>query len=230
MGTLYIIGTPIGNLQDISARAVAALKTVALVLAEDTRVAKKLLAHLGVHVPIERCDEHASRSAFGCARSLLAGGRAVALITDAGTPGISDPGARVVRFVRQELPGSSIVPIPGPSALTAALSVSGVNADRFTFLGYPPHRKGRAAFFGKLASVEVKPVVLFESPHRFQKTLASIVDVLGEDAPVVVARELTKMYEEVFSGSLGEAIAHFIRERLRGEFVLIVPGDREPRP
>ena len=142
---------------------------------------------------------------------------------NAGTPGIADPGAGLVRFIRDELPDVRIVPIPGPSAVTAILSVAGVDADRFTFLGYPPHQKGRRSFFTLLSSIEVRPIVLYESPHRIDRTLADLAATLGEEHPATIGRELTKLHEEIFRGSLAEARRAFAHDRRRGEFALVIP-------
>lgn len=223
VGTLYIVGTPIGNLKDITLRALEVLKSVAVVFAEDTRVTKKLLAHYAIQKSLERYDEHSHARACEKVKELLRQGRTVALVTDAGTPGIADPGTRLVAFVRSELPAAQIVPVPGPSALTAALSVAGVGAEHFTFVGYPPHKKGRQTFFLGLRHTMFRPTVLYESPHRLVRTLGELGQVFGMDTELVVARELTKMYEEIWRGSIAEATAHFTGERGRGEFVLIIP-------
>jgi 16S rRNA (cytidine1402-2'-O)-methyltransferase len=222
-GTLYIVATPIGNLKDITLRALEVLKLARLILAEDTRVTKVLCSHYGITAPIERCDGHAGAAAFRRAKEVLADARSVAYVTDAGTPGISDPGSRLVEFIRIELPEAPIVAVPGPSAVTAALSIAGISADQFTFLGYPPHRKGRQKFFDDLLVVRVKPLVLYESPHRFQKTIADLARIFGADASLIVARELTKVHEEVWRGTLALAAGRFVKEKGKGEFVLIVP-------
>lgn len=222
MGTLYIVATPIGNLKDLTFRALEVLKTVDVVFAEDTRVTKKLFAHYRITVPLERYDEHSHARACREILSFLQAGKSVALTTDAGTPGIADPGARLVAAVRSSVPEVAVEPIPGPSALTTALSISGVPADRFTFLGYPPHKKGRETFFRELAALAVRPVVLYESPHRVQKTFNALGRTIGSGAPIVVARELTKLHEELWQGNVGAAAAHFTGERLRGEFVIII--------
>ncbi|MCP6719851.1 MAG: 16S rRNA (cytidine(1402)-2'-O)-methyltransferase [Patescibacteria group bacterium] len=223
MGILYVVATPIGNLKDITLRALEILKQVDLILAEDTRVTKKLLNQYDVKKPLKRYDEHIAERVHGEVGDRLRKGERVALVSDAGTPGISDPGSRLVRFIQEELPDAKIIPIPGPSALVTALSVSGVNADRFTFLGYPPHKKGRQTFFKKLEIIEVRPIVLYESPHRLEKTLASISEVFGEGYEIIVARELTKLHEEIFRGSMLETQSHFQGEKKKGEFVIIIP-------
>lgn len=222
MGILYVVATPIGNLKDITFRALEVLKIADVVYAEDTRVTKKLFAHYRIRVPLRRYDEHTHARALGEIRAALMAGSAVALVTDAGTPGVADPGSRLAAAIRATLPETAIVPIPGPSALAAALSVSGMPAEHFTFLGYPPAKKGRETFFRELAIVAVRPVVLYESPHRAGKTFAALEKTFGGAHELFVARELTKMHEEPWSGSIAEARAHFAGDRLRGEFVIII--------
>ncbi len=222
MGTLFLLATPIGNLKDLTFRALETLKTVDAIYAEDTRVTKKLLAHYAVSAPVYRYDEHSHARAFKEISVLLERGKEVALVTDAGTPGIADPGSRLVAAIREILPEVVIVPVPGPSALTAALSVAGVPAEHFTFFGYPPQKKGRETFFKELAMCAVRPAVLYESPHRMTKTLELLRKNFGDAHELFVARELTKVYEELWSGTTGEAIAHFTGDHLKGEFVIII--------
>ncbi len=218
MGTLYIVGTPIGNLADASPRSVEVLGKADVILAEDTRVTAKLLARYGIKKSPTRCDEEVSGKVLRSVIEYLRDGKMLALVTDAGTPGISDPGSRIVRGVREALPDAHIVPIPGPSAVVTALSVSGMNASSFTFLGYPPHAKGRATFFRTVGTTPVRPVVFYESPHRMAKALSE----LPEGARVIVCRELTKVYEEIVSGTPA-AVAERLGERSGvGEFVVIV--------
>ncbi|MFH1192798.1 MAG: 16S rRNA (cytidine(1402)-2'-O)-methyltransferase [Candidatus Jorgensenbacteria bacterium] len=223
MGTLYIVATPIGNLKDITLRALEVLKTVDVIFAEDTRVTKKLLAHYGVATRVERYDEHSHARVAPQVAELLRAGKSVALVTDAGTPGIADPGARLIGFVRAELPTAQIVPIPGPSALAAALSAAGIPAEHFTFAGYPPQKKGRQTFFLGLRHATLRPIVLYESPHRIARTFGELGQVFGMDAELVVGRELTKIYEEFFRGDIKTALAYFTGERSKGEFVIIIP-------
>ena len=156
-------------------------------------------------------------------KELLAAGKLVAFVTDAGTPAVSDPGSRLVSFIRIEVPGAHIVAVPGPSAVSSALSIAGVSADQFTFLGYPPHRKGREKFFKDLLLIQARPLVIYESPHRLAKTFANLAATFGAETRLVVCRELTKVHEEVFDGSVRGAAEHFTGERSRGEFVIIVP-------
>lgn len=222
-GTFYVVATPIGNLKDITFRAIEILRDADLILAEDTRVTKKLLNHYGIHTPVKRYDEHVGPKIYDEAAEALQNGKSIALVSDAGTPGISDPGARLIEFLRSRLPDLKVIPIPGPAALIAALSVSGVSADEFTFLGYPPHKKGRQTFFGKLKNIEVRPLVLYESPHRLQKTFAALLENFGPEKEIIVAKELTKIHEEIWRGAIALAKSHFALERGQGEFVLIIP-------
>ncbi len=223
MGILYIIATPIGNLKDITLRALEILKSVDLVLAEDTRVTKKILSHYEIIKPVRRYDGYAKDDFYKEIKEELKNGKKIALVTDAGTPGISDPGSHLVSFVIRNLSSVKAVPIPGASALITALSVSGINSDKFTFLGYPPHKKGRQTFFKKILEIETKPLVFYESPHRIEKTFDSLEEIFGSEKEIIVARELTKIYEEIFRGAINEAKKRFQGEKKKGEFVLIIP-------
>lgn len=219
MGKLYMVATPIGNLGDFSLRAVEILKSADFILAEDTRVAKKLLDKFEISgKPIFRCDEAANPKIYRDAISKLQSGQTAAFMSDAGTPGVADPGWRLVSLIQQNSPEIEIIPIPGPSSVAAALSVAGAPGDQYVFLGYPPHKKGRQKFFAELSELKIRPIVLFESPHRLLKTL----EALPQEAEIVVCRELTKLYEEVRSGSAGEHLAHFKKTAPRGEFVLVI--------
>jgi 16S rRNA (cytidine1402-2'-O)-methyltransferase len=215
-GTLFIVGTPIGNLEDITLRAIRTLKEADTVAAEDTRVTRKLLAHFDIHKPLLRLVEN-ERGIRGILEELKSG-RDVALVVDAGVPAISDPGELVVEAAVDQ--GMKVVPIPGPTALTAALSVTDIPFYEFTFLGFPPTKKGRKTFFEGLPS-EGRPLVLYESPYRIVRTLEDLRSVLGE-RDVVVGRELTKLHEEIFRGALSEAVEHFRKSGGRGEFVIVV--------
>ena len=216
-GILYIVATPIGNLEDMTLRALRILKEVDVVFAEDTRVTKKLLSHYDIHTSVERLDAKVEGTKGSEVIRLLEEGKNAALVSDAGTPGISDPGSRLVRTVRDV--GLRVETIPGPSALTAALSIAGVPADEFIFLGFPPHKKGRETFFKRVLSEE-RTVVFYESTHRILKALES----LGNES-VIVLRELTKIYEEVLEGT-AQQILEILKttpEKQKGEFVVIVP-------
>ena len=221
MGTLSIVATPIGNLEDMTFRALRTLKECDVIYAEDTRVISKLLTRYELKKSLQRLDAvtEIKKADEICTR--LEAGEHVVYVSDAGTPGISDPGARLVAFVREHSPAVKIEAIPGPSALTAALSIAGMAATGFTFLGFLPHKKGRQTALRKITLSEW-PVVLYESPHRIDKLLKELGDL--SVSRVIVARELTKIHEEVISGTVTEVQAHFSRhpDAVRGEFVVLV--------
>jgi 16S rRNA (cytidine1402-2'-O)-methyltransferase len=221
MGTLYVVGTPIGNLEDITFRAARILGQVALVAAEDTRHTRKLLSHLGLHKPLMSYHQHNRQDRLPALLAALESGD-VALVTDAGMPGISDPGEELVS--QAAAAGYRVEVVPGASAVTAALALSGFPGDAFLFLGFLPRRsKQRRARLQLLNSLPMT-LVIFEAPHRLQATLDDLLSVLG-DREVAVGRELTKLHEEVFRGAISQAIAHFASPR--GEFVLVVAGAPE---
>lgn len=222
-GTFFIVATPIGNLEDITLRALRVLKEVDAIFAEDTRVAGKLLNHYDIKKPIRSYNAHATDARHDEVIELLRDGKNVALVSDAGTPGISDPGVLLVARVREALPEVKIVAIPGASALTAAISASGISASEFVFLGFLPHKKGRETLFKEIAG-SVRTIVFYESVHRFMKTLVSLKEHCGPDRTVVVSRELTKVFEETRVGSVGEVLAHYELhpDTVRGEFVIMV--------
>ena len=219
MGKLSIVATPIGNLEDITLRALRTLKECDVIYAEDTRVISKLLAHFGIQKPVMRLDAATEARKAGEVVARLETGEHMALVSDAGTPCISDPGSRLVARARGA--GARIETVPGPSALTAALSVAGIDATEFTFLGFLPHKKGRQTALKKLAASEIS-IVLYESPHRILKLLKELEGL--EVSKVTIARELTKIHEEVVSGTPSEMLAYFTAhsEAVRGEFVVIV--------
>lgn len=235
MSTLSIIATPIGNLEDITIRALAKLTVADVILCEDTRVTKKLLDRHNIKRPTLSYHAHSTLSRVEEIISLLREGKNIALVSDAGTPGISDPGSELVKIVRRELVNEirqgqiKIETIPGPSALTAALSIAGVSCADFTFLGFLPHKKGRETLFKEIAHAE-RTMVFYESPHRIMKTLESLEEHLNHSsddrAPrmVTVCRELTKIFEEVIQGSAKEVRNHFEEhpDTIKGEFVVIV--------
>ncbi|OGG59268.1 16S rRNA (cytidine(1402)-2'-O)-methyltransferase [Candidatus Kaiserbacteria bacterium RIFCSPHIGHO2_01_FULL_56_24] len=224
MGKLSIVATPIGNLEDITLRALRTLKECDVIYAEDTRVTAKLLARYEIKKPLQRLDAVTEAKKAEEVLARLEAGEHVALVSDAGTPGISDPGVRLLRHIRTN-GRMRIEAIPGASALTAALSISGVDtSEGFTFYGFLPHKKGRQTAVKKIAASEV-PVVLYESPHRILKLLGEIENI-APAARVTVCRELTKLHEEVLSGTPAD-LAKQLEERkaARGEFVVIV----EPR-
>lgn len=219
MGKLSIVATPIGNLEDITLRALRTLKECDVIYAEDTRVISKLLARYEIKKPLHRLDAATEIKKANEIILRLEAGEHVAFVSDAGTPGVSDPGARLVSRAREA--GACIEAIPGASALTAALSIAGMDSSEFTFLGFLPHKKGRQTALKKLVTNEI-PVVLYESPHRILKLLKEL-EALGA-SKVTIARELTKIHEEVISGTPSELLEHFAAhpDTVRGEFVAIV--------
>ncbi len=225
MANLYVLATPIGNLGDFSLRGLKILKEVDLVLAEDTRTTKKLLAYYRIGKPVVSYHQHSRLTKIKYVLERLKQGQKIALVSEAGTPGISDPGAKLINYLVNQLPDLKIIPVPGPSALIAALSISGFSADKFIFLGFPPAKKKRKKFFEEVAQAK-HTVVFYESPHRIIKTLKELSFVIASEAEqspvrrVVVCRELTKKFETVYRGQVGEVIEQ-IKEP-RGEFVVIV--------
>lgn len=221
MGTLSIVATPIGNLEDITLRALRTLKECDVIYAEDTRVISKLLARYEIKKPLQRLDAATEAKKADEVIERLEAGERVAFVSDAGTPGISDPGSRLVKAVRERAPSETIEAIPGASALTAALSIAGLGSDGFTFLGFLPHKKGRQTALKGVAVSEL-PVVLYESPHRILKLLGELA--ANNISRVTIARELTKVHEEVVSGTVEEVQAHFAAnpDAVRGEFVVII--------
>lgn len=224
MGTLSVVATPIGNLGDITLRAIDTLKQADAIACEDTRVTSKLLSRFDISKPLLIYHARSGKLAADRILTMLAEGKRVALVTDAGTPGISDPGSQLVHEVKQRLGDEiRIETIPGPSALTAALSISGIPTHEFVFIGFLPHKKGRQTTFKEIAESE-KTVVFYESPHRIEKALASLAEVLPETRKVVVMRELTKIHESVVEGNAQEVAAYFEKHpgHVRGEFVVLV--------
>ncbi len=228
-GILYVIATPIGNLGDLTFRALETLKSVDMVLCEDTRVTGKLFAHYDIGTPTMSYHAQSKLSKHEKILDLLREGKSLAIVSDAGTPTISDPGVMLIEMIKRELPEVKIVAVPGASALTAALSISGIPSPQFTFYGFLPHKKGRETLFKEIAKYQgstsiLKTAVFYESPHRIMKTLESLVKYLPEDRKVVIARELTKVFEETISGSATEVLNYFKinPDKVRGEFVVIV--------
>lgn len=219
-GVLYLVSTPIGNLEDITLRALRVLRDVRLIAAEDTRHTGKLLAHYGITTPLVSYHEHNKLARLDRIFAALADGE-VALVSDAGTPGLADPGYELVRAVLAR--GGRAVPVPGASALLAAVVVSGLAPGPFTFAGFPPRRVGeRRAALARLAQ-SAEPTVLYEAPHRLLATLADLHTACG-DRVVAIARELTKLHEEIRREPLSAALAHFQQHPPRGEFVIVVAG------
>ena len=215
MGILYIVATPIGNLDDITHRAVRVLQTVDLIACEDTRRTKILLDHYKIQKPLISFHQHSKLQKIETLITELKSGKSIALVTDAGTPGISDPGGILVAEAIKS--GIGVTPIPGASALTALISVAGISMDRFSFLGFLPHKKGRQTMIEKIKSSYI-PVVFYESPHRILKTLESLSKSPGH---MIVGRELTKKFEEIFRGSPQVVYNHFKEKKIQGEFVVI---------
>jgi 16S rRNA (cytidine1402-2'-O)-methyltransferase len=223
-GTLYVVATPIGNLGDLSPRALDALRAVAAICAEDTRHTRQLLVHYGIEKPLLALHEHNEGEVAGRLVARLAAGESLALVSDAGTPLVSDPGFRLVRAARGA--GIKVSPLPGPCAFIAALSVAGLPSDRFAFEGFLPAKAGaRRERLARLAG-EVRTLAFYESAHRIEDSLADMATAFGADRQAVLGRELTKLFETVLDGTLGE-----LRERIaadpnqrKGEFVVLVQG------
>lgn len=224
MGILYVVATPIGNLEDVTLRALRVLSEVDLIAAEDTRVTRKLLARHGIRTPVTSYHEHNRAKKLPSLLSALEAGD-VALVSDAGAPGVSDPGAGLVNAAAEA--GRPVVPVPGPSAVTSALSVSGLPADRFVGLGFLPRRRADRVRLLKPLASETRTIVAFETPHRLRSALEDIHATLG-DRRITVCREMTKLYEEVFRGTVSDALAHF--ETPRGEFTLVIEGCSDSQP
>jgi 16S rRNA (cytidine1402-2'-O)-methyltransferase len=231
MPKFFVVATPIGNLGDITLRAIETLKSVDLILCEDTRETKKILDKYGIHKPTMSYHAQSKLSKTDKIMELISGGKSLALVSDAGTPGISDPGALLVSKIKEKFKMSTnsaiannvdIVPIPGATALITALSASGLPTHEFTFLGFLPHKKGRETLFKEIAQSK-RTMVFYESPHRILKTLESLVEFCPEKK-VCVARELTKIYEELKTGTPKEVLEYYLAspDKQRGEFTVIV--------
>ncbi|MFK8079226.1 MAG: 16S rRNA (cytidine(1402)-2'-O)-methyltransferase [Granulosicoccus sp.] len=221
---LYIVATPIGNREDISARAIEVLGCVNRIYAEDTRHSLPLLRHHGIDTPVTALHEHNEQAQVDAVLGYLQDGHSAALISDAGTPLISDPGFRLVRAC--QVAGIKVSPVPGACALTAALCVSGLPTDRFQFVGFSPHKRGaRKAWLQPLASL-MHTVVLYESPHRIVDCLEDIRSVFGEERQLCIARELTKRFETVLQGTSADIVARISNDanQQRGEFVIVIAG------
>ena len=219
--TLYVVPTPIGNLADITHRSLSVLSDVELILCEDTRVSRKLLNHYDIDTPTKSYHMHNEYRTVDRLVDQLQQGMSMALISDAGTPAISDPGFLLVRACLQA--GVKVTSLPGPTAFVPALVQSGFPTERFVFEGFLPHKKGRKSRLLQLAE-ETKTIVLYESPHRIVKTLAQCAEVMGPDRPASISRELTKAFEETVRGTLQELEAHFTAHTPKGEFVLVIQG------
>ncbi len=224
MSTCYVVATPIGNLQDMTPRAVDTLKNVSAIFAEDTRVSAKLLVHFGISCPLISLHEHNEMSRLEKIKGFLEAGESIAIISDAGTPLISDPGFTVVEHLREG--GFLVVPIPGVSAMITALSVAGIPTDRFTFIGFLPSKKGqRRAELTAFASV-THTQVFYESSHRIVAMLEDVVDIMGAERKIFVGREMTKRFEDYRYGTAAELLMHYEthESEIRGEFVVVTTG------
>jgi 16S rRNA (cytidine1402-2'-O)-methyltransferase len=218
---LYLVPTPIGNLDDITLRAVNVLKSVDAILAEDTRTSGFLLKHLQISKPLHSYHIFNEHQTVQRVIAQLKAGKTLALVSDAGTPAISDPGFLLVReCIKNEIP---VECLPGPTAFVPALVNSGLPADRFTFEGFLPHKKGRQTRLGELVE-ETRTMVFYESPHRLVKSLTQFAEVFGPDRQASVSRELTKLFEETIRGSLQEIITYFAEKTIKGEIVIVVQG------
>lgn len=222
MANLYVIATPIGNLEDITLRAIRILGEVDFILCEDTRVTRKLLSHYEIKTSTISYHANSKINKLEKILELLEEGKNLALVSDAGTPAISDPGMQLVEQIRERLPDVRVLTVPGASALAAAISISGAPAARFQFLGFLPHKKGRETIFKEISESD-ETVIFYESPHRILKTLESLAKH-SPDKKITIAREMTKIYESVVIGKPAEVLEYYDEnaEEVRGEFVVIV--------
>jgi len=226
MANLFIVATPIGNLEDLTFRALKILKEVDLILAEDTRITKKLLDHYQIEKPILSYHQHSKLTKINYILELLKKGKNLALVSDAGTPGISDPGNKLISEIVEKVEMVEIVPIPGASAVTVAASISGFPMDRFLFLGFPPTKRKRKKFFEEVINSKY-PVIFYESPYRIIKSLRDLRETdaklnAKQTRNIVVCRELTKKFETVYRGNIEEVIKKIEKDKIKGEFVVIV--------
>ncbi len=225
-GRLSVVATPIGNMGDITFRALWNLKEANVIYAEDTRVISKLLAHYGLRTSLQRLDAATEGKKGVEVAERLEAGEHIALVTDAGTPGISDPGSRLIAYIREHAPLAVIDAIPGPSALTALLSIAGIDATEFTFVGFLPHKKGRQTAVTNISKSKI-PVVMYESPHRIIKLLGEFSKAAPK-ARITIGRELTKMHEEVLQGSAKDIASTLEKKKgVRGEFVVVFEPPRK---
>ncbi len=222
MQKFYVVGTPIGNLEDITYRAVRILGEVDMILCEDTRVTINLLNKYGIKKPTMSYHSQSKLAKLDKIIEMISEGKTLALVSDAGTPTISDPGSVLVSKIRETFSDVEVVAIPGASALVSALSISGLPASEFLFLGFLPHKKGRETLFKEIATTE-RTIVFYESPHRIIKSLESLKKYVGE-RKIVIARELSKIYEQIVSGNADEILSYFAKntDKVRGEFVVLV--------
>ena len=230
MGILYIIATPIGNLKDITIRALEILKEVDFILCEDQRVTRKLLTHYQINAQTLSYHQHSKSQKLHHIINLLQNGKKIALVSDSGTPSISDPGGKLVEMVTEELKNIKIIPIPGPSAVTAAASISGIAMEKFLFLGFPPAKKKRKKFFTEVVNSKY-PVIFYESPHRILKTLRELYALYTEykiqNTKLVVCRELTKKFETIYRGEIEKVLEELKRDEIKGEFVVVTHAKQQ---
>ncbi len=223
MGSLYIVGTPIGNLQDITARALETLKTVDFIACEDTRVTGVLLKHYEIKKPLLSYFQHSKMHKVDKIVRLLKDGNDIALVTDAGTPGISDPGGKLVEEVTKH--DIDVVPIPGASAIISLLSVSGMPTDEFVFFGFLPHKKGRQTKLQRIIDCQ-QTIVLYESKHRIEKLLRELKEIGIEERQIVLGRELTKQFEHIYRGTVDQIAEKLGADKIKGEFVLVIERNK----
>lgn len=224
MSTLYIVPTPIGNLKDITLRALEVLQSVDVILAEDTRHTAKLLSHFEISKPLTSFHQHNEHKVLNKIVEKIQSGEKMALVSDAGTPGISDPGFLLVRAcVEQNI---KVECLPGPTAFVPALVVSGLPADSFVFEGFLSHKKGRKTKIEQIAA-EKRTTIIYESPYRLLKTLEQFLEVLGGDRKICVCRELTKIHEEVIRGTIAEVFEYYKNNIIKGEIVIVIDGNKE---
>jgi len=228
MANLFIVATPIGNLEDISLRGIRVLKEVDIILCEDTRVTRKLLSRYDIKTPVLSYHQHSQLKKVNYIADLLKNGKNLALVSDSGTPGISDPGNKLIDFLVSKHNDVAIIPIPGCSALVSAASVSGFPMDKFSFLGFPPHKKKRNKFFEELfrqLADSKHSVILYESPHRIIKTLEEVSNKSQKfnlNPQVIVCREITKKFETIYRGTIEEVIKKIKNDKIKGEFTVII--------
>ena len=224
MSTLYIIATPIGNLEDITLRALRLFKEVDFILCEDTRQTIKLLNHFQIRKSLISYHQHSKIQKINEIIDLLKQGKDIAMVSDAGTPAISDPGGVLVQEVIKQLGDNvKVIPIPGASALITLASAAGLPVDKFQFLGFLPHKKGRQTLYQQINDAK-QTVIFYESPHRIIKTLTALAEILSPDRRLVVGRELTKKFETIYRGSAKEALEKLQADQIKGEFVILVAG------
>ena len=219
MPKLYIVATPIGNLKDITLRALHTLEEADLILCEDTRVTKGLLEHYNIETPVESYHQHSKLKKINKIIDLLKQGKNLALVSDSGTPGISDPGNKLINHLSLIIDNLTIISIPGPSAIVAVASISGFPMDKFVFMGFPPHKTKRKKFFQEVADSKYS-VIIYESPYRILKTLRELNEVGKFD--IVIGRELTKKFETIYRGNIDEVINQLEKDKIKGEFTIAI--------